>query len=99
MRVAGGGQDGGQVQGDQLGDGQQQPGYSGLADRGQLGEVDHPGFGQLLASGPAAGLFGAAPQPLEAFVGADLGDAGAVERGAFGAQCLGDLVDRAAGVA
>jgi hypothetical protein len=44
-------------------------------------------------------LFGAAPQPLEAFVGADLGDAGAVERGAFGAQCLGDLVDRAAGVA
>jgi hypothetical protein len=94
--VAGGADQGGQVQGDQLGHGQQQPGHPGLGPGGQLLEVHHLGAGQQLASGQAPLGLGSWPQAREALGGQDLGDPGAVERGALGGQHRGDLVGRAA---
>ncbi len=95
--VARGGDQGGQVQGDQVGDDQQQPGHAGVRPGGPVIEVDHRGRGQ---GGVAAGRVrrGAglglrvAQQPAEAFLGEDLPDRCAVERGALGGQPGGDLV-------
>ena len=92
---------GGQVQGDQVGDGQQQPGQPGLGAGGDGGEVDDGGPGQLGVpaggGGAGAGLGrGAAQQPAEPLLGEDLPDPGAVERGALGAQPGADLMHRQA---
>ena len=92
---------GGQVQGYQVGDGQQQPGQPGLGAGGEGGEVDDRGPGQLgvPAGGGRAGAGlgrGAAQQPAEALLGEDLPDPGAVERGPLGAQPGADLVHRQA---
>jgi len=65
------------------------------------GEVQHRGAGQAAVAagrGHRGGdLFGGvAQQPAEAFLGQDLRDAGAVERGGFSGQPCGDLVGRQA---
>ena len=100
-RIPGRAGQGGQVQGDQVGDGQQQPGQPGLGAGGEGGEVDDRGPGQLgvPAGGGRAGAGlgrGAAQQPAEALLGEDLPDPGAVERGPLGAQPGADLVHRQA---
>ena len=99
--VAGRCDQGGQVQGDQVGDGQQQTGQPGLGAGGERGEVDDRGAGQLgvPAGGGRAGAGlgrGAAQQPAEAFLGEDLPDPGAVERGSLGVQPGTDLMHRQA---
>lgn len=53
-RVAGGGDQGRQVEGDQLRDGQQQPGQLRLRPGGQLGEVADLGPARMVAVGGAA---------------------------------------------
>ena len=57
-------------------------------------EVDHAGPRQLLAPRRAAQLLGAAPQPLESFLGDHLGDPGAIQRDPFPREHQRDLVDR-----
>ena len=83
----------GQVQGDQVGHGQQQPGHPCRACGRKLGEVKHLGAGQLLAEHAAALVVGSAPQPGEPLGGEDLPDTSAIERGALGGQRCRDLVD------
>src|SRR5258706_11591729 len=81
----------GQVEGDQAGDGQQQPGHSGVGAAGQGVKIDDGGGGQ--GGGPAGGCradaglrLGAAPQPAESFPAQDGADAGAAGGGAPAAQ-------------
>jgi hypothetical protein len=81
------------AQGDQVGDGQEQPGQPGLGSGGQRGEVGRLGAGLDLPGWPAAVGVGAAPQPGQPFGGDYLGDPGPVQRGALGGQSPGDLVD------
>ena len=97
--IAGGGDHPGHVEGDQVGHRQQQAGQLGVASLGQRLEVDHLGAGQGLAAGRATRHIGSAPQAFEAFGGDHLGDAGAVQRGAFRAQRHRDLVDLVPGAA
>ncbi len=92
---------GGQVQGHQVGDGQQQPCLRGLQPVRPGGQVDDPGRGQ--AGVPAGGgrgdaglRIGAAQQPPEPLLGQDLTDRRPVERGALGGQPPGDLIGRQA---
>jgi hypothetical protein len=92
-RVASGGDQTRQVQGDQTGHRQQQSGHVGLGPVRELIEVDDPAAGQRLASRRAPKPLGPTPQPGEALLGDHLGDAGAVERGTLGGEALGDLVD------
>ena len=99
--VAGGPDQGGQVQGYKVGDGQQQPGEPGIGAGGERGEVHDRGAGQLRvpAGGRRAGAggwCGAAQQPAEALLGKDLPYPGAVERSALRAQPGTDLIDRQA---
>jgi hypothetical protein len=99
--VAGGPDQGGQVQGYKVGDGQQQPGEPGIGTGGERGEVHDRGAGQpgVPAGGRRAGTggwCGAAQQPAEALLGKDLPHPGAVERGALSAQPGTDLIDRQA---
>jgi len=63
--VAGGGHQGGQVQGQQVRDCQQQPGHVRRRPGRQLGEVELLGAGQHLTAGSAACGVGASPQPRE----------------------------------
>ena len=100
-RVAGRAGQAGQVEGDQVGDGQQQPGEPGIQPARPAGEVDDGGPGQVrVAAGGGrggAGLGrGAAQQAAEAFLGEDLADPGAVQRGSPGGQPGADLIDRQA---
>ena len=73
--------------------GQQQPGQPGLGPFGERAEVHRFGAGLDLPRWPAALGVGAAPQPGQALSGDHLGDPGPVQRGAFGGQRCGDLVD------
>ncbi len=99
--VAGGGDHRGQVEGDQVGDGQQQPGHGGVDALGPGVKVDDGGGRQ---SGVAAGggradaglRPGAAQQPAESFLAQDVADGGAAQRGAFPGEPGADLVDRQA---
>ena len=102
--VAGLAGQGGQVQGDQLGDGEQQPGEPGAGRAGERGEVDDLGGGKV--RGPPGGGWadaglglGVAQQPAEALLGQELSDPGAVQRCALCGEPGGDLVDRQAGPA
>ena len=86
--VAGRGGQRGQVQGDQVRDGQQQPGHGGGGAGGQGGEVGDGGGRQpgVAAGGGRAGAGlgrGAAQQPPEAFLAQDAADGGAAQRGAL----------------
>ena len=97
--VAGAADQGGQVQGDQVGHQQQQPGPVGVEPLGLGGEVQRCGSGQpgVAARGRRRGAgvgVGGAQQPPESLLGEDLAHAGAVERCALGAQARGDLVGR-----
>jgi len=92
-RVARGGHQVRDAQGDQVGDGQEQPGQPGLGPAGQGGEVCCFGAGLDLPGRPAAFGIGAAPHPGQPLPGDHLGDPGPVQRGAPGRQCLADLVD------
>ena len=90
-----------QVEGDQVGNGQQQPGEPGVGPAREGGEVDDAGPGQVgvAASGGRADAGfrrGAAQQPAEALLGQDLADPGAVQRGPLGGQPGADLIDRQA---
>ena len=92
--VAGRPRQGGQVQGDQVGDGEQQTGEPGGGRGGEGGEVDDLGGGQFCVppggAGADAGLgLGVAQQPPEAFLGQDLPDPGAVQRPALRCQPRG----------
>ena len=103
-RVAGGAGHAGKVEGDQVGDGQQQAGHRGVRVGGEGAEVDPRGPGQpgVAAGGGRAGAllrFGVAQQPAEPFLGQDLPDAGAVQRCALHRQPGADLIDRQAGPA
>ncbi len=94
--VAGGGDQCGQVQGEQVGQRQQQPGHPGGRGGGQARVVaggQGTGPGQVFAAGAAAGGFGPAPDPGQTRLGDDLADPGAVQPDALGGQCGGDLVD------
>ncbi len=99
--VAGRLDQGGQIQGDQVGYQQQQPGLGRVHPGRPGGEVQDRGAGQPgVAAGRSrrgGGLLGrVAQQPPEPFLGEDFPDAGAVERGGFGGQLRGDLVGRQA---
>ena len=69
----------GQVEGDQVGDGQQQPGHGGVRAAGQGGEVGDgrgwqrgvPAGGGRADAGPGRG---AAQQPPESFLAQDVAD-------------------------
>jgi hypothetical protein len=97
----GGGDDRGHVEGDQVGDGQQQPGHGGVDALGPGGEVDDGGGRQ---SGVAAGGgradagpgLGAAQQPAESFLAQDVADGRAAQGRAFPGEPGADLVDRQA---
>ena len=93
-RVAGRLHQRGQVQGEQVRDGQQQPGHPGLGLPGQRGEVDHLRTRQRFPARAAPLHLRAAPQPGQPLGGDHLGDPGAVERGPFLGQREADLVDR-----
>jgi hypothetical protein len=88
-----------QVQGDQVGQHQGQPGDSAELAGRELSEVRQLGAGQLFAPGRCPLGLRAWPQPGEALLGEHLGHAGAVERNPLRGQGLGDLVGRAAGPA
>ena len=60
---------------------------------GQGGEVQGLGAGLDLPPHAAPLGVGAAPQPGQALISDHLGDPGPVQRGAFGGQRGGDLVD------
>jgi hypothetical protein len=92
-RVARGGRHLRHAEGNQVGDGQEQPGQPGLGPGGQRGEVQCFGAGLDLPGGPAALGVGAAPQPGQSLIGDHLGDPGPVQRGALCGQRIGDLVD------
>jgi hypothetical protein len=92
-RVAGGGHHVRQAERDQVRDDQQQPGQPGLSALGQGGEVQGLGAGLDLPGRPAALSVGAAPQPRQPLIRDHLGDPGPVQRGAFGGQRGGDLVN------
>ena len=99
--VAGRRDQGGQVQGDQVGQCEQQAGQPGLGAGRDGGEVEDRGPGQpgVPPGGGRAGAGlgrGAAQQPAEPLLGQDLPDPGAVERSALGAQPGADLVHRQA---
>ena len=90
-----------QVQGDQVRDGQQQPGHRGVRARRQRGEVDAAGGGKpgVTAGGgrARAGLrFRAAQQPPEPFLAQDAADGGAAQRGSLLAGPGADLIHRQA---
>jgi hypothetical protein len=97
--IPGGADHAGQIQGEQVRDGQQQPGHAG---RGVGGEVfvvlwlEDPGPGQVLAAGAATHRVGAPPDPRQPGLGDDFVDPGAVQRYAFAGQHRADLVDRVA---
>jgi len=95
--VAGGLDQSWQVEGDQVRDGEQQPGEFGVDPLGPLGEVQHAGPGLGFAPGEAAFSMRAGPQPREAFLCQDLGDPGPVQSRGLGSQDLGDLIGRPAG--
>jgi len=100
-RVAGPGDQGRQVEGDQVGDGQQQPGQAGPGAGGERTEVDDARGGQagVAAGGGRAGAGlgrGTAQQPAEALLREDLPDAGAVQAGSLRGQPGADLIDRQA---
>ena len=65
--VAGGGDQGGQVEGDQVGQGQEQPGDFGVGAGGQVGEVEQPGAAGVVAvrgrRARAGGRTGRRPKP------------------------------------
>lgn len=95
--VAGLGGQRGQVQGDQVGDGQQQPGPGRVQPPRPGGDVQDLGRGQVRvpAGGGRAGAglgLRAAQQPAEPLPGEDLRDRGAVQRGALRRRPGGDLV-------
>jgi len=92
-RVARGGRQIRDAQGDQVRDGQEQPGQPGLGPLRQAGEIGRLGAGPDLPGRPAAVGVGAAPHPGQSLPGDHLGDPGPVQRGALGRQCLGDLID------
>jgi hypothetical protein len=99
--VTGRGDQRGQVEGDQVRDGQQQPGHGGGGAGGQGREVGQGGGWQpgVPAGGGRAGAGlgrGAAQQPAESFLSQDVADGGAAQRGAFLAEPGADLVDRQA---
>ncbi len=99
--VAGRGGHRGQVEGDQVGDGQQQPGHGGVGAAWQGGEVDDRGGGQpgVAAGGGRADAgegLGAAQQPAESFLAQDVADGGAAQGGPLQRQPGADLVDRQA---
>ena len=86
--VASRGDQRGQVEGDQVGDGQQQPGHGGVGVCGQGGEVGDGGGRQpgVAAGGGRAGAGlgrGAAQQPGEPFLAQDVADGGAAQRGSL----------------
>jgi hypothetical protein len=88
---------GGQVQGDQVGQDQQQPGPHGVQPLRPGIPADDLGPGQVrVAAGSGrrdAGLgFWAAQQAAEPLLGEDLPDRSAVERGALAGQPGGDLI-------
>jgi hypothetical protein len=95
------GDQGGQVEGNQVRDGQQQPGHGGVGVCGQGGEVDEAG-GRQPGVAPGGGRTGAGPgrgaaqQPAEAFLAQDVADGGAAQRGALLAEAGADLIDRQA---
>jgi hypothetical protein len=97
--VAGGRDQSGQVERDQVRHGQQQAGQLGLRSCGQRVEVAHRRAGQLVAAGQPASGFWPAPEPVEPLRGDHLGDPGAVQRGALRTQPDRDLVDRVPGPA
>src|SRR5439155_1917651 len=93
----------GQVQGEQVRQGEQQPGQPGRVAAGALaGDVgvvlvlQGPGPGQVFASGPAAGGVRAAPDPRQPGLDDHFVDPGAVQSDAFAGQYRADLVDRVA---
>ena len=95
--VAGRGHQGGQVQGHQVGDGQQQPRPGRVQPPRPGGEVQHLRSGQVRV--PARGRradtglrLWPAQQPAEPLLGEDLRDGCAVQRGALPGQPGGDLV-------
>jgi hypothetical protein len=97
--VAGLADQGGQVEGDQVGNDQQQAGEPGVGAGREGAEVDEAGAGQrgLSAGGARRGALlrlRAAKQPAGSFLGEDLADAGAVQRGSRGGQPGADLIDR-----
>jgi len=99
--VAGRADQGRQVEGDQVGDHQQQAGQARLGAGRERGEVDdgRPGQVSVAAGGRRAGAGlggGAAQQSAEALLGEDLPDAGTVQRGSPGAQPGADLMHRQA---
>ena len=99
--VAGRADQGGQVEGDQVGNGQQQPGHGGVRPAGEGGEVDDGGGPHrgVPAGGGRAGAgqrLGAAHQLAESFLAQDVADGGAAQRGPFLAEPGADLVDRQA---
>ena len=87
----------GQVEGDQVGDGQQQPGHPCLAASRQLGEVEHLGAWQLLTPDRSTLVLGPPPDAGQPLFGDDLRHAGAVQRGALGGQRCRDLINRMPG--
>ena len=90
--IAGGPDQTGQVQGDQVRDGQQQPGELGVDVPGPLGEVHDAGPWLGLTPRQATLGVGAGPQPWEAFLGEHFSDPGPVQLGALGGEYLGDLM-------
>jgi hypothetical protein len=89
----GGGDGGGQVQGDQAGHQQQDPGeVAGPAQRLRR-PGDAAGAGRVVAARPAALVGGSGGQPLEPLVAKQLPDPGAVQRRGRGGQRLLDLGD------
>ena len=95
-RIAGVCDQAGQIQGDQVRDGQQQPGELGVDLFGPLVEVHHAGARLGLAPRQATLGVRARPHPREAFLGEHLGHPGPVQLGALGGQDLGDLIRRPA---
>lgn len=89
--VAGGGDQAGQVQGDQLGDGEEQPGHLGLGGGGELVELEQACLAGVVAKRCAALAWRPDRQARKAGLGEDLGHPGAIERGRGARQGLGDL--------
>jgi len=97
--VAGGFDHRWQVEGDELGDGQQQPGHLGLGARGEGGEVDDGRPTGVVAVRGAAFARRSHRQAGEAGLGEHLGHPGAIERCRRACQRLGDLGGRMPGPA